>query len=199
MSGGGSLGPAPTNTGIQGNNGTNSGLFGAGGGQPNLPMMGGMAGLGGGAGVANNIAPNNIAYEDPAFYQRSAQMMQQATAAPMPSPPPPPTAQPQQRAPQYQMPNGLQAALMNMMQQYSRPAMRAPMQQGLPFYNSAALNYRPPAVNNSNRVVPSVAEQQRQQALANNQNNFFGLRRGFGGFTGNMGVNNQPAGTGGEE
>jgi hypothetical protein len=77
--------------------------------------------------------------------------------------------QPQQIAPQQrlQMPNyqsGLQAAMMQMMQQYSRPMMRSPMQQGLAPYNSPALNYRPPAVNNTNRVAPSVELQQRLAA-----------------------------------
>jgi hypothetical protein len=74
--------------------------------------------------------------------------------------------QPQQRAPQYQqqMPNyqsGLQAAMMQMMQQYSRPMMRAPLQQGIS--PSSPLAYRPPAVNNTSRVAPSV-ELQRKQA-----------------------------------
>jgi len=76
--------------------------------------------------------------------------------------------QPQQRFAQpQQMPNyqsGLQAAMMQMMQQYSRPMMRAPMQQGLMPYNSPALNYRPPAVNNTSRVAPSVEVQQKQAA-----------------------------------
>jgi hypothetical protein len=73
-------------------------------------------------------------------------------------------AQPQQM-PSYQ--SGLQAAMMQMMQQYSRPMMRAPMQQGLMPYNSPALNYRPNMSNvtaNLNRVAPSVAEQQRLAA-----------------------------------
>jgi len=73
-------------------------------------------------------------------------------------------AQPQQM-PSYQ--SGLQAAMMQMMQQYSRPMMRAPMQQGLMPYNSPALNYRPnmPAANLS-RVAPSVELQQKQAAEA---------------------------------
>lgn len=74
-----------------------------------------------------------------------------------------PQYRPQQRAPQYQqqMPNyqsGLQAALMNMMQQYSRPAMRAPMQQGLSPYNYA-MNYRPnpaPAQQNLGRTATTM-------------------------------------------
>ena len=75
--------------------------------------------------------------------------------------------QPQQRAPQYQqqMPNyqsGLQAAMMQMMQQYSRPMMRAPLQQGIA--PSSPLNYRPPVVDNTSRVAPSVELQQKQAA-----------------------------------
>jgi hypothetical protein len=66
-------------------------------------------------------------------------------------------AQPQsQQIPNYQ--SGLQAAMMQMMQQYSRPAMRAPLQQGIS--PSSPLNYRPPAVNNLSRVAPGVALQQ---------------------------------------
>jgi hypothetical protein len=75
--------------------------------------------------------------------------------------------QPQQYQPQQQMPSyqsGLQAAMMHMMQQYSRPMMRAPVQQGLAPYNSPALNYRPPAVDNTSRVAPSVELQQRLAA-----------------------------------
>jgi hypothetical protein len=77
--------------------------------------------------------------------------------------------QPQQRAPQYQQqtPNymsGLQAAMANMMQQYSRPMMRAPMQQGIA--QSSPLAYRPPAVDNLSKVAPSVELQQRLAAEA---------------------------------
>ena len=75
--------------------------------------------------------------------------------------------QPQQRAPQQQMPSyqsGLQAAMMHVMQQYNRPMMSAPVQQGLAPYNSPALNYRPPAVDNTSRVAPSVELQQRLAA-----------------------------------
>jgi hypothetical protein len=76
--------------------------------------------------------------------------------------------QPQQMAPQYQqqMPNymsGLQAAMANMMQQYSRPMMRAPMQQGIA--QSSPLTYRPNMSNvNLSRVAPSVELQQKQAA-----------------------------------
>ncbi len=70
-----------------------------------------------------------------------------------------------------QMPNyqsGLQAAMMQIMQQYNRPMMRPQMQQGLTPYNSPALSYKPNMSNvtaNLNRVVPSVAEQQRLQGI----------------------------------
>jgi hypothetical protein len=76
-------------------------------------------------------------------------------------------AQPQQQMPNYQ--SGLQAAMMQMMQQYNRPMMRAPMQQGLMPYNSPALNYRPNmsgVAANLNRVAPSVEVQQRLAAEA---------------------------------
>lgn len=78
--------------------------------------------------------------------------------------------QPQQTAPQQQqvqMPSyqsGLQAAMMQMMRQYNRPMMRAPLQQGLT--PSSPLAYRPPAVNNTSRVAPSVELQQRLDAEA---------------------------------
>jgi hypothetical protein len=77
--------------------------------------------------------------------------------------------QPQQRAPQYQQQmqipsyqSGLQAAMMQMMQQYNRPAMRAPLQQGIS--PNSPMAYRPSAVNNLSRVVPSVEVQQKQAA-----------------------------------
>ena len=76
--------------------------------------------------------------------------------------------QPQyQQAPNYQ--GGLQAAMMQMMQQYNRPIMRAPMQQGLAPYNNPASSYRPDmsGINaNLNRVAPSVPIQQKQAAEA---------------------------------
>jgi hypothetical protein len=64
--------------------------------------------------------------------------------------------------PNYQ--SGLQAAMMQMMQQYSRPMMKAPLQQGIS--PSSPLAYRPPAVNNTSRVAPSVELQQRLAAEA---------------------------------
>jgi hypothetical protein len=55
--------------------------------------------------------------------------------------------------------------MMQMMQQYSRPMMRAPMQQGL--QPSSALTYRPNmSTVNLNRVAPSVELQQKQAAEA---------------------------------
>jgi hypothetical protein len=76
--------------------------------------------------------------------------------------------QPQLRVPQQQIQipsyqSGLQAAMMHMMQQYSRPMMRAPIQQGLT--PSSPLAYRSPMqTENLNRVAPSVELQQRLAA-----------------------------------
>jgi len=72
---------------------------------------------------------------------------------------------------QFQQPNGLaglQAAFAQMMA--GNIGMQQPMQRGLvnPNYQSQALNYRPNmtgAMQSLNRVVPSVAEQQRLQAI----------------------------------
>ena len=67
-------------------------------------------------------------------------------------------AQPQQQ----QMPNyqsGLQAAMMHMMQQYSRPSMRAPLQQGISPSNPMA--YRPTMPTaNLNRIASPVTYEQ---------------------------------------
>lgn len=74
--------------------------------------------------------------------------------------------QPQQQMANYQ--SGLQAAMAQMMQQYNRPMMREPVQQGLSPYISPALNYKPDMSGiaaNLKRVAPSVAEQQRLQAI----------------------------------
>ena len=69
-------------------------------------------------------------------------------------------AQPQQQ--QQQMPNyqsGLQAAMMHMMQQYNRPMMRAPLQQGISPNNPMA--YRPTMpTDNLRRVAPGVTYEQ---------------------------------------
>jgi len=68
-------------------------------------------------------------------------------------------AQTQQQIPNYQ--SGLQAAMMHMMQQYSRPAMRAPLQQGI--FPSSPLTYRPDMSNiqsNLNRVASPVTYEQ---------------------------------------
>jgi hypothetical protein len=78
------------------------------------------------------------------------------------------TAQPQQYQQQQQMPNyqsGLQAAMMHMMQQYNRPMMRPPLQQGIS--PSSPMMYKPnmTEVNrNLTRVAPSVEVQQRLAA-----------------------------------
>lgn len=65
--------------------------------------------------------------------------------------------QPQARAPQQQQtPNyqsGLQAAMMHMMQQYSRPAMRAPLQQGIS--PSSPMMYRPTTPTDNLRRIAS--------------------------------------------
>lgn len=78
-----------------------------------------------------------------------------------------PTYQPQyqqympQQLPNYQ--SGLRAAMEHMMQQYSQPTMRAPVQQGL--VPSSPLTYRPTmSTDNLKRVAPSVELQQKQAA-----------------------------------
>jgi hypothetical protein len=78
------------------------------------------------------------------------------------------TAQPViQGLPQQMAPQGLQGLMSQIMSRYQNPyqmQMRAPMPQ----YRSSALNYRPDiagAQQNLNRVAPSVAEQQRLQAI----------------------------------
>ena len=53
--------------------------------------------------------------------------------------------------------------MMQMMQQYNRPMMRAPMQQGI--YQSSPMAYRAPMQTaNLSRVAPSVEVQQRLAA-----------------------------------
>jgi hypothetical protein len=59
--------------------------------------------------------------------------------------------------PNYQ--SGLQAAMMHMMQQYSRPAMRAPLQQGIS--PSSPMNYRPTTpTDNLRRIASPVTYEQ---------------------------------------
>jgi alcohol dehydrogenase YqhD (iron-dependent ADH family) len=66
-------------------------------------------------------------------------------------------AQPQQQMPNYQ--SGLQAAMQHMMQQYSRPSMRAPLQQGISPSNPMA--YRPTMPTaNLNRIASPVTYEQ---------------------------------------
>jgi hypothetical protein len=82
---------------------------------------------------------------------------------------------PQQMAPQApqvsQNAQGLQGLMSQMMSQYQNPRQmqqRAPMPMNMPQYRSSALSYRPNtagAQQNLSRVVPSVAEQQRVQAI----------------------------------
>jgi hypothetical protein len=86
-------------------------------------------------------------------------------------------ATPQQRAPQQMMSQapqnfqGLQGLMAQMMSRYQNPyqmQQRAPMPMNMPQYRSSALNYRPDmtgAQQNLSRVAPSVAEQQRLQAI----------------------------------
>jgi hypothetical protein len=64
--------------------------------------------------------------------------------------------------------SGLQAAMAQIMQQYNRPMMKEPVQQGLSAYTSPALNYKPDMSGitaNLKRVAPSVVEQQRLQSI----------------------------------
>lgn len=117
------------------------------------------AGMGFG-GKAPTTTPTGGAAYTPAqqgpVYQPQYQKYQPQQAAPQPQ------QQQQQQAPNYQ--SGLQAAMMQMMQQYSRPAMRAPLQQGIA--PSSPMTYRPPPVDNIKNVAPSVELQQKQAAEA---------------------------------
>ena len=85
---------------------------------------------------------------------------------------------PQQMAPQApqapqasQNAQGLQGLMAQMMSRYQNPRQmqqRAPMPMNMPQYRNSALNYRPNiavAQQNLSRVAPSVAEQQRLQAI----------------------------------
>ena len=99
-------------------------------------------------------APTRATYQ-PAF---SSQQTAQAT----------PQAAPQHMMPQApQSLQGLQGLMAQMMSRYQNPyqtMQRAPMPQ----YRSPALDYRPDMTNaqqNLSRVAPSVAEQQRLQAI----------------------------------
>jgi hypothetical protein len=67
--------------------------------------------------------------------------------------------------PMVQEAMGLQAALAQMGAQFNQPMMRS---QFMPTYQNPALSYRPDLTSvqqNLSRVVPSVAEQQRLQAI----------------------------------
>ena len=140
--GGGGLGPAPTTFGGAMPQGARMGDPVM---QPGVPN----------ANYANSAMPRSGAASStptaqPSVYQPQYQQYQPQQRA----------AQPQQQMPNYQ--SGLQAAMMQLMQQYSRPMMRAPLQQGIS--PSSPLTYRPPAVNNLNRVAPSVELQQKLAA-----------------------------------
>jgi hypothetical protein len=69
--------------------------------------------------------------------------------------------------PMFQEAMGLQAALAQMGAQFNQPMMRSQFMP-MPTYQSSALSYRPDIASvqqNLSRVVPSVAEQQRLQAI----------------------------------
>ena len=193
MSAGGNLGPAPTSTGqpaqIGGFGGGGGGFGGGGGGAANYDPSANASYSGFFGNSGGKPAPGQMNWQ--VTDAEKANLLRQQNSGPMAPPQQAPIGapmpvgfnpnpdstpapqqpyqryQPQQRTfqPQQQMPNyqsGLQAALMQMMQQYSRPAMRAPLQQGISPSNPMA--YRPPAVNNLNRVAPSVELQQKQAA-----------------------------------
>lgn len=124
-------------------------------------MGGGMGGGMEGSPSYGTFSSGMQGYTSPQMQQQQAMPQQRMM---------PPQYQPQQRAPQYQqqMPSyqgGLQAALMNMMQQYSRPAMRAPVQQGLAPY-SYAMNYRPNSLPNQQNLGRTAMTTQAAQAAA---------------------------------
>jgi len=98
------------------------------------------------------------------------------------------TYQPQQQQSQYQqqqqqMPNyqsGLQAALMQMMQQYSRPAMRVPLQQGISPSNPMA--YRPNMpTDNLRRIASPVTYEQMHPIVSPGGGGYGGGGGGDGG------------------
>mgnify|MGYP007049615355 CR=1 FL=1 len=69
--------------------------------------------------------------------------------------------------PMVQEAMGLQAALAQMGAQFNQPMMRSQF-MSMPTYQNPALSYRPDIASvqqNLSRVVPSVAEQQRLQAI----------------------------------
>jgi hypothetical protein len=69
--------------------------------------------------------------------------------------------------PMVQEAMGLQAALSQMGTQFNQPMMRSQF-MSMPTYQNSALSYRPDMASvqqNLSRVVPSVAEQQRLQAI----------------------------------
>jgi hypothetical protein len=121
---------------------------------------GGSVGAGGQFGQTTPTGLDGAAYtpvKQGPMYQSQYQQYQPQTGSAQ--------SQFQQQMPNYQ--SGLQAAMMQMMQQYSRPMMREPMQQGLMPYNNSALNYRPDMSNvtaNLNRVAPSVELEQKRAA-----------------------------------
>jgi hypothetical protein len=78
---------------------------------------------------------------------------------------PAPQGLPQQMAPQA--PQGLQGLMAQMMSRYQNP-YQMQMRASMPQYQNPALSYRPDMAGpqqNLSRVAPSVAEQQRLQAI----------------------------------
>jgi hypothetical protein len=137
--GGGGLGPAPTTFGGAMPQGARMGDPVMQPGVPNANYANsGMPSLG---------AMSSTQTAQPSVYQPQYQQYQPQQRS----------AQPQQQTPNYQ--SGLQAAMMQMMQQYSRPAMRAPLQQGIS--PSSPMAYRPNMpTDNLRRVAPGVTYEQ---------------------------------------
>jgi CxxC motif-containing protein (DUF1111 family) len=114
-------------------------------------------------GVAQYTPAQTRATYNPAFSSQ-----QTAQAAPQPAI----QGLPQQMRPQApQNTQGLQGLMSQMMSRYQNPSQmqqRAPMPMTMPQYRNTALSYRPDMANaqqNLSRVAPSVAEQQRLQAI----------------------------------
>jgi hypothetical protein len=123
------------------------------------PAMAKFGNQGSTQGVAQYTPAQTRSTYNPAFSsQQTAQAMPQAA--------------PQQMMPQApQNFQGLQGLMAQMMSRYQNPRQmqqRAPMPMTMPQYRNTALSYRPNMTNaqqNLSRVAPSVAEQQRLQAI----------------------------------
>jgi len=137
----------------------------AGGGGGPISRLAAMGDQGQGQGGAGYTPAQTRSTYNPAFSsqqtapQAMPQQMQQRSMSPLVQ------QQRMQQAPQNFQ--GLQGLMSQIMSRYQNPyqmQMRAPMPQ----YRSSALNYRPDMTNaqqNLSRVAPSVAEQQRLQAI----------------------------------